>query len=208
MIRLAISVEGRTEEEFIRDLLIEHLRVKGIEAMPVSLCGNITINRLAKEMVDLFWDNFYVTSLVDYYGFKDKGDKTLCQLEQAISDAVNGMIHVSWDERVIFPYVQSHEFEGLLFSDIASFVTILGADEACIDKLRSIRRAFRTPEDIDDSPVTAPSKRIKQLIPAYDKPIDGSLLAMETGLERIRTECPRFNQWVTRLEELPSLAEG
>ena len=176
--------------------------------MPVSLRGNITINRLAKEMADLFWDRFYVTSLVDFYGFKDKGDRTPCELEHAISAAIDSRIRVSWDKRFIFPYVQSYEFEGLLFSNVESFASILGVDKGCLDELRSIRREFPTPEDINDSTVTAPSKRIKQLIPLYDKPIDGSLLAMETGLERIRAECPRFNQWVTRLESLPGLTEG
>ena len=61
---------------------------------------------------------------------------------------------------------------------------------------------FDTPEDINDSPTTAPSKRIKRLIPSYRKRLDGPPLAAEIGLNGIRSECPRFDAWLHRLESL------
>lgn len=205
MIRLAISVEGPTEEEFVNRLLVGHLRSKGIETRPVSLGGNVTVARLAHEMRNLFWQRYhFVTSLVDFYGFKDKDDRTKCQLERAVFDDVDRLIARSWDQRVVFPYVQQYEFEALLFSDVTGFSTLglPGIDEPCLDSLRRIRSHFDTPEDIDDDPVTAPSKRIEALIPRYRKRLHGPLVAEATGLERIRSECPRFNGWVRRLEAL------
>ncbi len=69
-----------------------------------------------------------------------------------------------------------------------------------MQQLERIRGKFSTPEDIDDSPDTAPSKRIEALLPRYRKRIDGPLLAQTIGLETIRLECPRFREWMQRLE--------
>jgi len=55
---------------------------------------------------------------------------------------------------------------------------------------------------IDDGAATAPSKRILQAIPQYDKAAVGTLLALEVGLEAIRGKCSHFNEWLTRLETL------
>ena len=37
MIRLAVSVEGQTEMEFVKNVLAEHLRTNGVEATPILL---------------------------------------------------------------------------------------------------------------------------------------------------------------------------
>ena len=211
MIRLAISVEGETEEGFVNRLIVDHLRAKGIETRPVLIGGNITVAGLAQEMVNLFWQRYdFVTSLVDFYGFRKKGSQTICQLEAAVSVEVDRLIHRSWDQRRVFPYIQRHEFEGLLFSDTQSFssLALLGVNDGCLRRLTRIRNRFTTPEDINDKRLTAPSKRIEALIPRYRKRLHGPPVAEATGLERIRAECPRFNQWVTRLESLPGLTEG
>lgn len=210
LIRLAISVEGPTEEEFVNRLIADHLRTKGIDTRPVSLGGNVTIQKLAREMVNLFWGYDFATSLVDFYGFRGKDNRTICQLEDAVADEVNRLIRRKWDQRRVFPYVQRHEFEGLLFSDVESFSTLglSEINETCLESLRRIRGRFNTPEDVNDDGATAPSKRIESLIPRYIKLLHGPLVAEETGLERIRAECPRFDSWVARLESLPELTDG
>ena len=211
MIRLAISVEGPTEEEFINRIVVGHLRAKGIETRPVSIGGNVTVSKLAQEMVNLFWQRFhFTTSLVDFYGFRCKGDKTLCQLEDAVFAEVEIIINRSWDQRRVFPYIQPHEFEGLIFSDVDGFsaLGIADIDDHCLQQLRRIRSFFKTPEDINDDGATAPSKRIANLIPRYRKRLHGPLVAEATGLERIRAECPRFDRWLTRLESLPDVAQS
>ena len=100
----------------------------------------------------------------------------------------------------LFPYVQVHEFEGLLFSHVDAFETLF--DDVPVADLKSIRLAFKTPEDINDSQATAPSKRIETHIQGYRKRLHGPLLAERIGLDRIRTECPRFDEWLCRLESL------
>ena len=204
MTRVAISVEGETEEEFVKKSLAAHLQARGVYATPVLIGrarrrvrggGNVTIDRLVNEMRHLRHSFDAVTSLVDFYGFRDKGGMSPDALLQAIQDRIG-----EFEDGPAFPYVQVHEFEGLLFSDVGAFERVFG--DAPITDLRSIRSDFNTPEDINDSAQTAPSKRIGRLIRGYRKTLDGPLLALEIGLERIRSECPRFDKWLRRLESL------
>lgn len=205
MIRLAIVVEGETEEGFVNRVLAEHLHLKGVDPRPVlphGRGGDISIDRLAPEIVKLIRSFDFVTSLVDFYAFKEKENATPDALEQRINQAVSSRIHQSWDESQVFAYVQRHEFESLLFSNPSCFSAIENISNGTLDRLQEIRRQFATPEDINDSPTTAPSKRIAQLIPHYNKRLHGPDVAMETGLDLIRKECVRFNEWLTRLESL------
>ena len=118
-------------------------------------------------------------------------------------DLRQGLPHLWYPPKAI-PYVQRHEFEGLLFSDVSVFAGLVEAPDGSVEALQKIRSQFETPEDINDYKDTAPSKRIKKVIPRYDKRVNAPLLAVEIGLDKIRTECPRFNDWVTSLESLGS----
>ena len=206
MIRLAIVVEGPTEEEFVDKVLANHLRAKGVEPTPIlpeGRGGDIKVDRLVPTFVKLTSNYNYVTSLVDFYGFRDKGDDTPKELEQRIHQVVCGKIQRSWNESQLFVYVQRHEFEALLFSDVSIFGEVFyDPSNSRLEALRAIRNRFSTPEDINDSRDTAPSKRIGRLIPGYDKRVNGPELAEKMGLAVIREECPRFNKWLTRLESL------
>ena len=203
MIRLAIWVEGLTEMEFVKNVLVDHLRTKMVEAQPFDIGGDVTVAKLASDMARLQWDFDFVTSLVDFYGFRDEENLTRCELERHVDEDVDRRINRSWNQTRVFSYVQRYEFEGLLFSDVSAFEGLIDVPVDSVKALHDIRTRFYTPEDINDDKDTAPSKRIKSLIPSYNKVVDGSLLAMEMGLNKIRAECPRFNAWVTRLENLP-----
>ena len=84
MIRLAVSVEGQTEEEFVNSLLADHLQSRQVAPTPILLGrgrrpgvggGNVSAPRLASEMAHLCHSFDVVTSLVDFYGFRDKGGR-------------------------------------------------------------------------------------------------------------------------------------
>ncbi len=202
MTRVAILVEGKTEEEFVREILAPELQPAGVYPYPILLNGNVTVGRLASYMSNLILSFDFVTSLVDFYGFRDKGSDAPEDLETRAREAAIVKINRPMDASRIFPYVQRHEFEALLFSDASAFSILPRAANAAVDALLSIRSRFNTPEDIDDSPDSAPSKRIKALIPRYGKVTDGALVAEEIGLEKIRAECPGFAAWMTRLSSL------
>ena len=206
MIRLAISVEGPTEEEFVKDFLADHLRERGVEPTPIlfgrargkSDGGNVSAERLVREMAHSLRSFDAVTSLVDFYGFRRKRDRTVDELEEDLRQKFGRL----WHPKRVFPYVQLHEFEGLLFSDVSAFAGLVEAPDGSVEALQNIRSQFQTPEDINDNENTAPGKRIKKVIPRYDKRVNAPLLAIEIGLDKIRAECPRFNDWVTSLESL------
>ena len=163
MIRLAISVEGPTEHEFVKNVLVEHLRARRVEALPVivgNTGGNVTVQRVASDMARLIWKFDYVTSLVDFYGFRGKNNASIEELEHQIEEAVDVKIDRSWDQSRLIPYVQRHEFEALLFSDVTAFSNVMVVPNSAIGELENIRSRFATPEDINDGVTTAPSKRI------------------------------------------------
>ena len=97
------------------------------------------------------------------------------------------------------PYVMMHEFEAMLFSDCEGFGRGIGRVDL-VQPLQAIRDQFAHPEEIDDSPHTAPSKRIEHLMLNYQKPLMGNLAALEIGIHAIRRECPHFEEWIERLE--------
>ena len=72
-----------------------------------------------------------------------------------------------------------------------------------VSKFQEIRDGFDHPEEIDDSPETAPSKRVSEVFPEYQKPLMGTLAVLEIGLEPIRDACPHFRSWLDVLHGLP-----
>lgn len=144
-------------------------------------------------------DNFdALTTLVDFYGFRGKKDNEPNGLEKEILDRVCRLIGREPNRSRIFPYVQRHEFEGLLFSDVDAIADELDLPETSRLELRRIREKVDSPEDIDD----APSRRIGRLAGDYVKRLHGPLIASRTGLPAIREQCPRFNDWIGRIEAL------
>lgn len=102
------------------------------------------------------------------------------------------------EERFI-PYIEMHEFEALLFSNALILASEIGIDT---DKIEDILDEFGEPEEIDDGPDTAPSKRLMSLNKSYRKVAMGKSIAEAIGISTIREKCPHFDQWVTRLEQL------
>jgi hypothetical protein len=64
----------------------------------------------------------------------------------------------------------------------------------------AIRASVQTPEEINERPQFAPSKRIETLFPSYKKNLHGPATAGRIGLNRIRAECPHFASWLSKLE--------
>ena len=83
------------------------------------------------------------------------------------------------------------------------FSSNVGFEKYCSEQQSSqtaaIVEAFDNPEDINSSPETAPSKRLKTLIPDYDKVIMGNLLVLEIGIDAIMERCPSFSAWLKML---------
>ena len=106
MIRLAIVVEGPTEEVFVKETLFHHLLPMGVAPTPFLIGqrgGNVTVERLALDLANSSWDFDFVTSLVDFYGFRDRGPEEVDALESRIGEAVDRRIKVAGTNRGCFP---------------------------------------------------------------------------------------------------------
>lgn len=220
MIRLYIVVEGATEETFVSELLYPHLLARDIclsarrIGKPGHKGGRVNFDRVRKDVLLLLKQErgTYCTTLFDFYGLGEGFPTVPVPSNASVEEKARAvelpfrehiereMGHAFHPQRFI-PYLQMHEFEGLLFSDPRTLATGVGRPDL-YDQFAAIRSEFETPEDIDDGTITAPSKRIEAIVPGYSKVFHGNLAALEIGLDTMRRECPRFNAWVERLELL------
>jgi len=75
-------------------------------------------------------------------------------------------------------------------------------DETVVSEIAAIASKHATPEDIDDGPDTAPSKRVKRAFPRYQKTVHGIEALKSIGVDRIREACPHFASWLGALEAI------
>lgn len=203
MVRLAISVEGQTEEIFCERTLCSHLNVNGIFATPILLNGrggDVRLNSIGRELDDLARGFDFVTTLYDFYGFKGK---TVGETKDSLEAKMVSKVSPGLQNKVI-PYVQMYEFEGLLFSSpdaMASQIEKRDRGDVSHWAEEIVRRSNDNPEAINDSPQTAPSKRL-QTYTSYKKTIDGPNIMQNLGLSEVRVRCEGFNNWISRLEVL------
>lgn len=213
-----IICEGETEREFCKTVLYTPFLNKGISLVTSSIeksnGGIVSWYHLKKQIEATLMKEktAVVSTFVDFYGLQDKHEFPFWKQRLQCSDK-NDMMHllenamkeaIHDDLRFRFiPYLQLHEFEGLLFNDIEIFRSQLSGSELNhIDKLEHIINQYPNPELINDNKDTAPSKRLESLINGYRKTIHGPILAEAIGLQKIRAKCPRFNAWVTKLENI------
>ncbi len=228
MPRLLVHVEGQTEETFVNEVLRPHLIEKGFESVSARLMGNARLRerrggirswQSAKRDIVRHLQGDHgccSTTIVDYYalpsgalggwpGRKDAGNlphgEKATSVEIAVRKDVSDAMGDAFNDERFVPFVAIHEFEGFLFSNCDAFSEAISRRDLK-DKLQSIRDSFNTPEEINDSSTTAPSKRIVALMPEYQKPLHGNLAALAIGLNQIRQECPHFHSWLEKLEDL------
>ena len=220
MIRVHIICEGQTEAIFVQELLMLHFSPRKIFLNAILIGntgGNVTFDRLRQDAENLLLGDrsSYCTTFFDFYGLPTDFPGKSASAAKGDLSAKAAIIHTELVKRLkdtirdfpaqrFIPYVQMYEFEALLFSDPASFAAGINRRELQ-DKLTGIRALFKTPEHINDDQCTAPSKRVKKLFSLndrYQKPIMGTLGALEIGLPKMREECPLFNAWLASLENL------
>ena len=98
------------------------------------------------------------------------------------------------------PYLQLHEFEGLLFNDIQIFYDqVPKSNLVGIEELEKTFENYSNPEMINNSRETSPSHRLERIIKGYNKPLYGHYFAEAIGIDRIREKSPRFNQWIKNI---------
>lgn len=222
MTRVHIICEGQTEEMFVAEIMAPVFMTRQIYLTPSLIGkpghkgGNFKFPRLFTDVRARLADKTaYCTTFFDFYGlpeaFPGKAEahtkngiaNKATHIRQALTARLAQELGTTQLQRFI-PYIQMYEFEGLLFSAPEKLAMVCN-QMGIAQPLQQIRNEFNTPEEINNSPLTAPSKRILQLFKGYDKPVHGALAALEIGLDNIRKECALFNEWLLTLEALPPL---
>ena len=224
MKRIIIICEGQTEQQFCNDVLQFHFNSKNIyiHYPTIEKTGGGIVNwealkfqKTKKKKKD---PTAIVTTLIDFYGIhahhkypfweqaKQQADKSIGMniMEQGMKDNLPPEL-----QNRFIPYIQLYEFEALLFSDITVYQNNFEDNEFLdYSYLEQTINSNPNPETINDSPETAPSKRLARIIKGYysdndnHKVLYGSLLSHDIGLLKIRAKCHRFNQWMTKLENI------
>jgi Domain of unknown function (DUF4276) len=221
-VRLNIIVEGQTEETFVRDMLRHHLAVRQVyvSVRRVETKRDQKKSRIYRGGVSSYdkakgdigrWlkeDNrAYLTTMFDLYGLPDDFPNIAearrhMDSYQKVRLVEEGMAADIQSHRFI-AYIQLHEYEGLLFSNVEVIDEVLSLySSSKLKNLQNIRNQFNTPEEINDDVTTAPSRRLIGLYPSYNKVAFGVLISKRIGLEAMRQECPHFNEWLSKIESL------
>jgi len=216
--QVLILVEGQTEERFVKDVLSPAFWDKELFLQPKILTtkrvkdgpnfkGGVTnfakfrndAQRLLKRARGAL-----VTTMLDYYrlpsDFPGMASRppygTPMQRVTHVENAIAEHFHSPSN---FLPFLVLHEFEAWLFSSPAELPRAL-TEPRKQPEFEAIRKGVATPEEINERPGFAPSKQIEKLFPAYRKTLHGPMIAARIGLERIRAECPHFNDWLMKLE--------
>ena len=222
-IRINIVTEGQTEETFANTILVDHLQQFKIfdvraHSITTSHCkgrpyrgGFCRYDHLKKDVVNWLKQdtNAYVTTMVDLYALpsdfpnREKfihNSNPYTKVEMAEEELAKDI-----NNSRFIPNIQLHEFEAALFSNVEQIhksMIASGSTSSDLHKLQAIRAGFPSPEYINDNPTTAPSKRILQIYPSFQKRTDGIIIVKNIGIGTIRRECVHFDKWLKKLESL------
>jgi len=225
--QIIFYVEGYAELEFVNEVIGPHLNDIGIIwHNPVLAANSVRKDRTARGGIRKYSPikrdlqrllkqyagrDFVFTTLMDYYGLpadfpsgKPAGTDGINFLEKARA------IEAAWgkdiDDHRFLPNLLLHEYETLILSKPESLLTAYPGMEQAIEELRQDIAGFQNPEEINDDPNNAPSKRIIRAFEShrlhYDKVTGGALAILDIGLDVIRERCPKFNGWLERIESL------
>lgn len=154
-----------------------------------------------------------LTTLLDLYGldtdfpaYADASKRPdVYSRVEALELALHAAIiqHVGCLPERFIPHIQPYEFEGLLFSDVDALTLTEPAWKHHLPKLQAVRADFETPEHINNSYETKPSKRLEEILqPQYKKTRHGPLAAEKITLNKMEQECVHLKGWMDKLRNL------
>ncbi|HTB93321.1 MAG TPA: DUF4276 family protein [Candidatus Sulfotelmatobacter sp.] len=215
--RVLILVEGQTEERFTKDVLGPAFWEKQLFLQPTILMtkkvkngpnfkGGVTNFPKFKNDLQRLLNSAggaLVTTMLDYYGLpadfpgmntrpNGTSKQRVLHVEAAIATHFGNLPN-------FLPFLALHEFEAWLFSSPVELPRIMNEPQKQV-LIEAVRAAVNTPEEINERPQFAPSKRIESMFSGYKKTLHGPTVTARIGLERIREECPHFHEWLAKLE--------
>lgn len=218
-----VVVEGYGEHGFLRECVAPYLGSRGVFVHPAlvgkpghkggvrpwpavrkDITNFLKMNRKGRPVhVSTMFDYFRLP--MDWPGRAEAAGKPMTErashVEQRLAADVASHVGDDLNTDLFIPYIQMHELESLVLAEPQSLAAeFLGQEEAVQALVASIRGM--APEEINDGPTTAPSKRICSQLPEYDRRKAQAAVNVLylTGLPVLRQRCPHFHQWLVRLE--------
>lgn len=207
-----IYCEGQTEEAFVNEVIMPYFLEHDIYVYPFRCTtsnhhgikfkgGAVSYGKIKSELTKICKEhkNEKVTTIFDYYGMpKDTPGIELKEVDiYKRIEQIESEIEKDLNLPNLFFGLVLHEFEGLLFSEPSAFSVI--GDDDIIEKIQAIRDSALTPEHINNSPETAPSKRLLSIIPSYAKIRYGIIVSKEIGISKMMSECQHFASWIEKI---------
>lgn len=220
MTRVVVVCEGQTEEEFVRTVLAPafvgeaiYLEGQTIETSRGHKGGGLSYERVKNHVRNtLSQKNIAaVTTFLDLYRldtqfprFEEAREKN--ELDQKLDVLCDGLrfdiLHkTNYQPNRFIPYIQSDEFEAVLFSDVNITSTHEVQWHNKKEYLQNIRDKYHTPEYIKN-PAYYLEKQLHH--PDYKKRRHGPVIAQKIGLYKIKNECPFFAKWLEQIRQLAS----
>ncbi|HLO41437.1 MAG TPA: DUF4276 family protein [Phycisphaerales bacterium] len=230
MRNILIVCEGQTEREFCRGVVSPY-----VAQFDVALAGTLVgkpgrkrggvsewkvyrdeVLKIARQSKDQC-----VGVLVDYYAMPDSwpgrtqsNSKPPLERGRWVEKQIIKDLQSDLRESRCYPCVQYHEFESLLFTkpEISALSIVIGGasvnDHNWLSQKMSgiLEDCGGNVELINDSPETAPSKRIISLVPGYDKVAWGIAAVQDIEMNVLRANCSWLDRWLTRIVDSSKFA--
>lgn len=214
--RLHLLVEGQSELTVAQEILVDHLREAGWATVTVSVVRTQTSSvthrggvsswaKIRREIQHLLGQKSLttLTTIFDFYGFPSDApgvsDRPAGSAELQV-EHVEHEIAAAIPDRRFLPNLVLHELESWVFAAADQLSELRGEPELA-ERLRADCDAAGGPELVNGGAKTAPSKRLLQYCAGYQKVIEGPLAIADLGVAGLKSKCPRFNAWLTKLEE-------
>jgi hypothetical protein len=223
MKRVCVVCEGQTEETFVSNVLAPAFYGLGLNLIPQMIAtspghrgGALSYERVKRHLRNTLRQKSAptVTTFFDLYrldkrfpGFDAAQQETLLARKLDILRGELSKFIVAEAECLptrFIAHIQPYEFEGLLFSDVATLVSVEKSWATAQVSLSRVRAEAETPEHINDQPETKPAAHLARLLksPKFSKLDHGPIAAAKMGLTIIEAECKFFAAWSNQLRNL------
>ena len=224
---LHVLCEGQTEERFCLQVLRDYLKSYGIVVKPQILItskkknsrgGLLHFAQVERDLSQMFkqfrntdYEQHWFTTMFDFYAlpneFPGYGEQ-IADHRLRVDHLEKSLGEYFQNDRFV-PYIQLHEFEALVFAGLdklkAQYAPDKKLDKSIVNLEKALELHNNDPEEINDSPETAPSKRIIAAFAGlhnYNKKMTGPDVAKEIGMNNLKSKCIHFAQWIKKIESL------
>jgi hypothetical protein len=220
--RLNLTVEGETEQNFAMNVLAPYLTSCGVHICKprctslgkkkgVTHRGGLDTYQAFKNDIDRWIKqdrgaDVRFSTMIDLYALPSsfprfEESKNISDVKQRILFLENAL-KLDFNDNRFIPYIQLHEYEALLLADPNALLQWYPRERKAVNTLIEMCKMYKSPEEINT--LNPPSKRIIQEIRDYKgaKTTAGLVVAKYIGLQKLRANCPHFNDWITGLENL------